>query len=676
MPNAPTSLSDSLSDTPLIPRVELFGNPVRAGARISPDGRYLSWSAPDAGVMNLWVAPRDNPAQARVLTQDRLRGVYTSWWSYDGAHLLYVQDVGGDENYHVYAISPEGGKPRDLTPFDGVRASVAALSHKPALRGKALLSVNQRDPRYHDLYLADIATGELTLVQENPGYAGFLTDDDFRVLLAVETLDDGGARYLKPRATADATADATPGGQGWQPWLSVSPDDARTTHASHVDVTGRTLYVYDSRGRDTAALVSIPLAAESGDTAVPTVIAEDARADIGGALLDAFTYEPLAYSLEHERRELVVLAESLRADVALLDGRLGGVDGEWGLVSRSEDDRYWIVGAASDRVPGAAWLFDRQTRALERLYVTRPTLLDHSLARMQSTTIRSRDGLDLVTYVTIPVHADASLAEGGKPLTSRVPVPTVLLVHGGPWARDSFGFNPLHQWLANRGYAVLSVNFRGSTGFGKSFLSASDLEWGAKMDDDLCDAVDWAVAQGIADPARVAVMGWSYGGYATLWAMTHHAERYACGVDVVGPSNLETLLASIPPYWESFRSTLYRAVGNPDTEAGKALLKERSPLTHAARIAKPLLIGQGANDPRVKEAESTQMIDAMRAKGIPFTYVVFPDEGHGFLRPANSIRFNTIIETFLATHLGGRFEPSHPAEIEGNTAVVEAVERY
>ncbi|NYI00099.1 S9 family peptidase [Cupriavidus plantarum] len=659
-----TPPATALAEIPLIPRVELFGNPVRAGARISPDGRYLSWSAPEAGVMNLWVAPRDNPARARVLTHDRVRGVYTSWWSYDGAHLLYVQDVGGDENYHVYAVSPTGGEARDLTPFPGVRASVAALSHKPALRGKALLSLNHRDARYHDLYLADIATGDLTLLQENPGYAGFLTDDDFRVLLAVETLDDGGARYLKP----------TP--EGWQPWLSVSADDARTTHASHVDVTGTTLYLYDSRGRDTAALVSIPLAAESGDTAVPTVIAEDARADIGGALLDAFTYEPLAYSVEHERRAFVVLAERLREDVALLDSKLGGADGEWGLASRSEDDRYWIIGAASDRVPGAAWLFDRQTRTLERLYVTRPTLLDHKLARMQSTTIRSRDGLDLVTYVTIPVHADASLGEGGQPLTSHAPVPTVLLVHGGPWARDSFGFNPLDQWLANRGYAVLSVNFRGSTGFGKRFLSASDLEWGAKMDDDLSDAVDWAIAQGIADPKRVAIMGWSYGGYATLWAMTRHADRYACGVDVVGPSNLETLLASIPPYWESFRATLYRAVGNPDTEAGKALLKERSPLSHASRIAKPLLIGQGANDPRVKEAESTQMIDALRAKGIPFTYVVFPDEGHGFLRPANSIRFNTIIETFLATHLGGRAEPSHPAEIEGNTAVIESVEKY
>lgn len=655
MPNDHTQLAD----IPLIPRVELFGNPVRAGARISPDGRYLSWSAPDEGVMNLWVAPRDNPAQARVLTHDRGRGVYTCWWSYDGAHLLYVQDVGGDKNDHVYAISPEGGPARDLTPFAGVRASVAALSHQPALRGKALLDINQRDARYHDLYLVDIATGELTLVQENPGYAGFLTDDDFRVLLAVETLPDGGARYLKPAA------------DGWQPWLSVSAEDARTTHASHVDVTGRTLYLYDSRGRDTAALVSIPLAAESGDTAVPTVIAQDTRADIGGALLDAVTYEPLAYSLEHERREFVVLAESLRADVDLLDRELGGLDGEWGLASRSEDDRYWIVGAASDRVPGAAYLFDRQTRALERLYVTRPTLLDHKLARMQSTTIRARDGLDLVTYVTIPVHA-----EGSAPLTARMPMPTVLLVHGGPWARDSYGFNSFVQWLANRGYAVLSVNFRGSTGFGKRFLSASDLEWGAKMDDDLCDAVDWAVAQGIADASRVAIMGWSYGGYATLWAMTRHAERYACGVDVVGPSNLETLLSSIPPYWESFRATLYRAVGNPDTAAGKALLKERSPLTHAARIAKPLLIGQGANDPRVKEAESTQMIEAMRANRIPYTYVVFPDEGHGFHRPANSIRFNTIIETFLATYLGGRFEPSHPAEVEGNTAVVEAVERY
>jgi dipeptidyl aminopeptidase/acylaminoacyl peptidase len=642
----------SLHDVPLIPRRALFGNPLRTGARISPDGRYMAWSAPDEGVMNLWVAPRDNLAACRLLTHDRGRGVNMAWWSRDSRFLIYQQDHGGDENFHLYAISPDGGAVRDLTPFDGVRAELVGMSFRPGLRGTLLVELNHRDPRYADLYTLDVASGELQMIQENPGFAGFIVDQDYQVRLAAEPLDDGGTRYLKPQ------------GHGWQPWLHIGAQDARSTQPLHLDACGETLYLYDSRGRDTAALVALPLAAESGDALSPRVLAEDSRADIGGVLTDQLTLEPLAYSLEYQRTRFVVLDERLRRDVALLDRELPG---EWQVTSRSEDDRYWSVSVSADQLPGAVYLYDRQAGSLQRIYVTRPGLLELPLARMQSSVLRTRDGWDLVAYLTLPVHAD----EPTDDCRSRFPLPLVLLVHGGPWARDSYGYDPIHQWLANRGYAVLCVNFRGSTGFGKRFVAAGDGEWGARMDDDLNDAVDWAIERGIADPSRVAIMGASYGGYATLWAMTQHPERYACGVDIVGPSNLYTLLDSIPPYWESFRATLYQALGDPSTAPGRQLLEARSPLRHAGRITKPLLIGQGRNDPRVKESESKQMIEALRDKGIPYTYVLFPDEGHGFARPANDILFNIVTEQFLAAHLGGRQEVPGNDEVLGSSAIIE-----
>lgn len=640
-------------EIPLIPRSALFGNPQRMGARISMDGRYLCWAAPDAGVMNLWVAPLSSLGSAKQVTHDRGRGITSATWAYDGEYLLYSQDCNGDENFHIYAVKPDGSPARDLTPFLGARAVIAGLSRRAHLRGKVLVSLNKRDPRYADLYLLDIASGEMELVQENPGFGGFLYDDEFRVLLAEKSLPDGGKCYLKPD------------GATWRPWLTLSADDARGTELSHVDAAGKVLYLYDNRGRDTAALVSIALDAESGDAAVPTVIGEDPRADVSGVLVDNESYRPLAYSVIYERNSFLLLDETLRADVEFLDAISIG---DWSVVSRSEDDRYWIVGINSDVVPGAAHLYDRQSRTMERLYVTRPELLDAPLARMQSTVIRTRDGLDMVSYLTLPVDMD----DHGHPLRSKAPVPLVLLVHGGPWARDYYGYNSQHQWLANRGYAVLTVNFRGSTGFGKRFAMAVEGEWGRKMDDDLCDAVDWAIERGIADSARVAIMGGSYGGYATLWAMTRHSDRYACGVDIVGPSNLETLLASIPPHWASFRAQFNRALGDPETEEGRALLRERSPLHYADQIRKPLLIGQGANDPRVKQAESDQMFLAMQDKGVPCVYVLFPDEGHGFARPANGIMFNILTERFLKENLGGRFQEESPREAEGNTAIVRA----
>jgi dipeptidyl aminopeptidase/acylaminoacyl peptidase len=335
------------------------------------------------------------------------------------------------------------------------------------------------------------------------------------------------------------------------------------------------------------------------------------------------------------------------------------------VVSRTNADDKWVVAVDPVTAPGSTWLYERKNKKLTRLFVARPELEGAPLVQMFPQEIKARDGLTLVSYLTLPKASDPN--GDGK---ADKPAPMVLLVHGGPWARDGYGYNGYHQWLANRGYAVLSVNFRGSTGYGKKFISAGDLQWGRKMHDDLLDAVDWAVKSGVTTADKVAIMGGSYGGYATLAGMAFTPTTFACGVDIVGPSNLFTLLQTIPPYWEAGKQQFYKRMGDPTTEAGQALLKERSPLHFADKIARPLLIGQGANDPRVNVRESDQIVSAMQAKNIPVTYVVFPDEGHGFARPVNNIAFQSVAENFLGKCLGGRAEPIG-ATLQASTAQVK-----
>jgi dipeptidyl aminopeptidase/acylaminoacyl peptidase len=620
---------------PLIPRAHLFGNPTKAGAQISPDGLYLSWLAPVAGVLNVWVCPAvEAPEGARSVTDDRKRGIRSYGWTYDGTHLLYAQDADGDENFHVYAVNPVTRVTRDLTPFPGVRAGIGGTSR--IRRDQVLVSMNRRDPKYFDCYALRLGTGELSLLAENTqGYAGFLADEQYRVRFATKLGPDGVLHLL--RRGKDG---------GWQEWMRWDAEDARTSGSSGLNRAATALFLRDSRGRDTSALTRVNL--ETGEACV---LAADPRADIGSTLPDAETGEPLAYAVTVERTEYAAIDPRIQADLDFFAAQ--GI-GDWSVLSRTEDDRTWIMGAASDTVPASAYRYDREARTLTKLYDARPELAEANLVHMRPVTLRSRDGLALVSYLTRPADADG-------------PGPMVLLVHGGPWARAGFGFNPYHQWLANRGYAVLSVNFRGSTGFGKSFVNAGDGEWGRRMDDDLLDAVSWAVVEGVADPSRVAIMGGSYGGYAVLAGMTRNPETYACGVDIVGPSNLETLIATIPPYWEAIRTQLIKAVGDPATPEGLALMRERSPLYQANRIRRPLLIAQGANDPRVKQSESDQMVAAMKANGIPVTYILFPDEGHGFARPENNLAFNAAAEAFLKRHLGGRAEPPAPGEMEAST---------
>jgi dipeptidyl aminopeptidase/acylaminoacyl peptidase len=424
----------------------------------------------------------------------------------------------------------------------------------------------------------------------------------------------------------------------------VGLEDSLTTNPAGFTADGKTLYWIDSRGRNTAALIAQDVA-----TGATTVLAESPKADIGGTLQNPKTLKIEAYQAEYLKPEWTPLDKDIGATLDWLKFKLGASPI---VQDRTEADDKWLVTADKVVEPLSLYLFDRKAGSLTKLYTGRPDLIGTPLVQMWPVEIKARDGLILPSYLTLPAGADAN--RDGK---SDHPVPMVLFVHGGPWGRDNYGYDPYAQWLANRGYAVLQVNFRASTGFGKNFISAGNLQWGKKMQDDLTDSVDWAIANGVTTADKVAIMGGSYGGYATLAGVTLTPDKYACGVDIVGPSNLFTLLQTIPPYWESGKQQFYQRMGNPTTEDGRALLKSVSPLTYADKISRPLLIGQGANDPRVNKRESDQIVAAMNAKKIPVTYVLFPDEGHGFARPQNNIAFNAVAENFLQTCLGGRSEP-------------------
>ena len=639
------------SNAPLIPREKIFGNPTKTAGRLSPDGKWLSWIAPRDGVLNLYVAPANNPQQAKPLTNERLRPVRSYFWSPDSRQLLYINDKGGDENFLLYGVDVVSGTQRSLTPFEKTRVQVVGISSE--VKDRILVGVNNRDQRWHDVHSLDLASGKLTPVLINSGgYASFLADEQLNLRGATKPRDDGGMQFFR---VSNNQVDA-------QPLEEIGLEDSQTTQPAGFTTDGKTLYWLDSRGRDTAALVAQDVA--SGRK---TVVAENARADIGGALQNPKTGKVEAYAVNYLKNEWTPLDPTIKGDLDFLKSRLKG---EFSVTSRTDADDKWTVAEDPVTAPSSVYIYDRKAKSLTRLYTSRPELEGATLAAMHPVEIKTRDGLTMVSYLTLPPGTDPD--GDGRPNKA---VPLVLLVHGGPWGRDAYGYNSSHQWLANRGYAVLSPNFRASTGFGKKFISAGDLAWGTKMHDDLIDAVDWAVGRGVTSADKVAIMGGSYGGYATLAGLTFTPDKFACGVDIVGPSNLETLLKTIPPYWTAIRTQFYKRMGDPNTPEGLALLKERSPLYKADQIKRPLLIGQGANDPRVNVAESEQIVDAMKAKNIPVTYVVFPDEGHGFARPANNIAFNAVAENFLAKCLGGRAEPIGAA-LKASTAKVEHGAEY
>jgi dipeptidyl aminopeptidase/acylaminoacyl peptidase len=624
----------SIEGVELIPREALFGNPERANVQLSPDGKYLSWVAPLDGTLNVWVAPADDLSAGKAVTRDTARGIRNYFWSYLPDTLLYLRDSGGDEDFHLYAVDLKSGESRDLTPYEKTTAQVVGVSdlHPDTI----LVGMNDRDAQWHDLYSVDLATGERSLVEKNTQQIGeYVAGADYSLRYASRSRPDGGLDLLR-RA-----------GEAWDKYDEIPFEDGMTTGYSGLTKDGATLYMRDSRDRNTNALFAIDTA-----TGARTLVHEDPRADIGGGLADPATGKVQAVAVNYLREQWAVLDDAIKADLARLDA-IG--PGEASINTRTLDDRTWIVAYSAAESPVEYYRYDRDGKGggeLTRMFSGRPALEGKPLVPMWPQELTSRDGKTLVSYLTLPAHADAN--GDGK---ADQPVPMVLLVHGGPWARDAYGYSSYDQWLANRGYAVLSVNFRGSTGFGKDFTNAGDGEWAGKMHDDLIDAVQWAVAEGVTTQDKVAIMGGSYGGYATLVGLTFTPDTFACGVDIVGPANLNTLLSTVPPYWASFYKQLVRRMGDPETEAGKAWLTERSPLSRVDAISKPLLIGQGANDPRVKQDESDQIVNAMTAKNIPVTYVLFPDEGHGFARPENNKAFNAVAEGFLSQCLGGRAQP-------------------
>ena len=614
--------STAPASIPLVPRQVLFGNPERVSPRISPDGKRLAWIAPDEGVLNVWVTQMGS-WQARAVTKDRERGIRSYFWAHDNRHLLYVQDKGGDENWRLYSVDLETDEIRDLTPFEGVQARIEEVDkHFP---DEILVGLNRDNPELHDLYHLDLPSGELEKVAENPGFVGFVVDAQLQARGALAPLPDGGLVIMVRDTVEDE----------WRPLLQVGQEDALTTYPVSFTLDGKALWAVTSVNANAGRLVRLDCATGEMD-----VVAEDPQYDVAGARLHPDTREPQLVVFLRERAEYEVLDPEIAEDIATLQA----VDpGDLTLLGEDDADETWLAAYMNDDGPVRYYAYDRRTKATTFLFDHQPALSAYPLAKMEPFSFTARDGLEIHGYLTFPPGVEPSR------------LPAVLNVHGGPWVRDSWGYDAEAQWLANRGYLCIQVNYRGSTGYGKSFVNAGDRQWGAAMHDDLIDAVSWVVEQGYADKNRIAVYGGSYGGYAALVGAAFTPDVFRCAVDIVGPSNINTLIRSIPPYWAPMIAQFHTRVGNPDTE--EEFLWSRSPLSRVDQIRIPILVARGANDPRVKQAEAEQIVAALSEKGIDHEYLLFPDEGHGFARPENRLRFYAAAERFLAKHLGGRYEP-------------------
>ncbi len=614
-------MTDAVSSVPLIPREVLFGNPEKASPRLSPDGERLAYLAPKDGILNVWVGPVGG--ESEPITDDGGRGIRLFFWAEDNQNIVYLQDMDGDENWRIHAVDPATKEDRDLTPFDDVQAQILDASrHFP---DTLLVALNKESPELHDVYKLTLSTGELDLVAKNPGnVVGWLPDSDFKIRAAMAATPDGGFDVLL-RDSEDSD---------WRKLLSWDKGDALSSAPAGFTKDGQSMYLLDSRGANAARLVLLDLASGGIEPLV-----EDPRYDVGQVLMHPETHQAQAAAIERARTEWIVLDGDIQDDFEQIKGLSRG---DFAVTSRDRADENWIIAFTADDGGASYYSYGRATKRGEHLFDSRPDLAEYTLARMDPVSFVARDGLTIEGYLTLP--------PGGE----REGLPMVLNVHGGPWARDGWGYDPEAQWFANRGYACLQVNYRGSTGYGKDFINAGDREWAGKMHDDLVDAVAWAVERGVADPERVAIQGGSYGGYAALVGATFTPDLFRCAVDLVGPSSLVTLIQSIPPYWRPMISTFHERVGNPETE--RDFLESRSPLFFVDNIKIPMLIAQGANDPRVKQAEAEQIVAAMQEKGIDHEYLLFEDEGHGFARPENRMKFYAAAENFLAKHLGGRSE--------------------
>jgi dipeptidyl aminopeptidase/acylaminoacyl peptidase len=622
---------------PIIKREILFGNPEKAGPQISPDGKFLAYLAPDKkNVLQVWVRTIGKKDD-RMITADKKRGIRAYFWTYDKEHLIYMQDSDGDENWHLYAVNMNTQKTRDLTPYKGVRAEMIARNVE--FPHEILVGLNKRDKRVMDAYRMDLRTGKITLDTENPGnIVGWEADARLQIRAANATTADGGSELLYREEP----------GKPFKAIRQWDPDNSGGSVLFSKD--GKTLYIMDTNDANAERLMAVDL-----KTNKAKVVAANDQYDVAQIFIKPIERTIQAVGFDEDKLRWEILDKSIAGDFKTLAKVRRG---EFIVSGRDLADKKWLVVYITDDGPVYYYLYDRPNKKSTLLFSNQPKLEGLKLAQMEPISYKAKDGLTIHGYLTVPV--------GQKPKC----LPTVLLVHGGPWARDNWGYDPEAQWLANRGYAVLQVNFRGSTGYGKKHLVAGFREWAGKMHDDLIDGVNWIVKKGVADPKRIAIMGGSYGGYATLVGLTFTPDVFAAGVDIVGPSNIITLMKSIPPYWEPMRKAFEHRVGSLAKE--EKFLKSRSPLFFVDQIQSPLLIGQGANDPRVKQPESEQIVAAMRKAKKPVEYVLFPDEGHGFARPENRLQFYAIAEIFLAKYLGGQCEPE--IKIKGATGILKSYE--
>ena len=627
---------------PLIDRDVFFGDPEYSGAQISPDGRFISFLRPYNGVRNIWVKGVDEPFEAaRPITDDTERPVSSYSWSRDGRYVLYVQDKGGDENYHVFAVDPSAGGPnsvpdaRNLTPYDGARAMVLSVPRNtPDI---IMVGLNDRDPQWHDVYRVDLNSGERELIAENTDeIAGWSFDLAGNLRMALRTVADGSTEVL--RIDDDGSTHTV---------YTCSVFETCGPVRFHPD--GQHVYFVTDKGEDVDLMRLVSLDIETGSTELVESDPEN-EVDFAGAEFSSVTDELLATYYVGDRIRMYPRNAEFGELLSTLRTRFGDADISFG--SSTADESRYIIRVSSDVDPGSTYVLDRATGETTLLYRSRPDLPSEHLASMHPIRYTARDGVEIPAYLTLPQGVEAEK------------LPVVILPHGGPWARDMWGYDSFAQFLANRGYAVLQPNFRGSTGFGKHFLNLGNAEWGTgTMQHDITDGVRYLIDEGIADPDAVAIMGASYGGYATLAGLTFTPELYTAGVSIVGPSNLITLLNTIPPYWAAVRSVFNVRMGNLDEPADVERLRAQSPYFHADRIEAPLLVIQGANDPRVRQSESDQIVVAARENGVDVEYLVAPDEGHGFAGLENRLSMFAAIEQFLADHLGGRYQPDMPAEI-------------
>ncbi|ALN41358.1 peptidase S9 [Rickettsia rhipicephali] len=613
----------------IIPRKVLFGNPDKARVSLTHDGKYILYVAPKDGVLNIWLAPSDDISKAEAITHDKGRGIWSYAKAYNNKNILYTQDFNGDENDRIYSYNIETKETKLLTPAKGVKAEIAGASHKKP--NEILIYLNERNPEYFDIYKLNLDTLEKELIYKNDRFTDYITDENLNLRFGSLLDKNGAVEYYELK-------DGEP-----KLFTKISMEDSFNTSILGFDASGETLYMLEGRNRNTSALKAITLATGSEE-----ILAEDAKADIGLFTVHPTKQTPQAVSIDYDRVSYKILDKDIEDDIKYLQS----IDrGDLIINSRTLDDKTWIGAYMADNAPVKYYKYDRANKKAEFLFTNRKELEQYNLAKMIPIIIKSRDGLDLVSYITFP--NDVKLDKNNIPDRK---VPLILNVHGGPWVRDSWGYNPEHQWLANRGYAVLSINYRGSTGFGKDFLNAGNLEYAGKMHTDLIDGVNWAIKNNIVDSNKVCIMGGSYGGYATLVGLTMTPDVFACGVDVIGMSNLLTHVQSKAPYMTPLLSIYKTRIGPWDTEEEKEFLRQRSPINFVDNIKKPLFIAQGVHDVRVVQAESEQIVNSMQAKHIPVLYALYKDEGHGFAKPGNRISYYALAEQFLAKILKGRAE--------------------